>query len=196
MGAGPSGLLLTIQLARGGIDVTLLDAGHDVDERPRAAHYMPCAVAELRKAGVLDDVRAKGLIPGNICWRKLDHSIVAEMRDSSQVNNPDALTVLPLGDLDRILQKHAESYSNVQIYFDHTVQTVEQNETSASVSGTKAEGTSFKFEGDYVCGTDGGQSTIRKNLFGRRFDGFSWDRQLIATNVSACYLLHAKANHV
>ena len=183
MGAGPSGLILALQLGRAGIRCTLLDAGLAVDERPRAAHYMPCAVAEMRKAGVLDDVREQGLIPGNICWRRLDHSVVAEMKDSSQVNNPDALTVLPLGDLGKMLVQHAGKYSNLEILWDHKVEELEQTGTSVLVKGAQSNGTRFEKKGDYLCGTDGGNSTIRKLLFGNRFDGMTWETQIIATNV-------------
>lgn len=183
VGAGPSGLILALQLGRAGVRCTLLDAGKAVDERPRAAHYMPCAVREMRRAGVLDDVRAQGLIPGNICWRRLDHSIICEMKDSSQVNNPDALTVLPLGDLGKLLVKHAETYPHLTIHWDHKVEALEQDDQKVTVSGTMSDGTPFQYAGDYACGCDGGQSAVRKLLFGKKFDGHTWPTQIIATNV-------------
>ena len=186
MGAGPSGLILALQLARANIKCTLLDIGDAVDERPRAAHYMPCAIAEMRKAGVLDDVRAQGLIPGNICWRKLDHSVIAEMKDSSQINNPDALTVLPLGDLGKILVEHASRYECLTIHWGHKVENFKQNHSGVTVSGTRnADGTTFEYTADYLCGTDGGNSTIRKLMFGNKFEGKTWPTQIIATNVSS-----------
>lgn len=190
VGAGPSGLILALQLGRAGINCTLLDAGKTVDDRPRAAHYMPCAVREMRRAGVLDDVRKQGLIPGNICWRRLDHSVIAEMKDSSQVNNPDALTVLPLGDLGKLLVKHAESYPNLRIEWDHKVDSFEQNDDQVTVSGKTSDNKSFQYTGDYLCGCDGGQSVVRKLLFGKRFDGHTWPTQIIATNVSIDTLLY------
>lgn len=144
---------------------------------------MPCAVAEMRKAGVLDDVRAQGIIPGNICWRKLDHSILAEMRDSSQRDNPDALTVLPLGDLGKLLVEHAGRYPNLTIHWGHKVETFEEAARSVVVQGTKSNGEAFEYSGDYLCGTDGGNSTIRKLLFGNKFEGKTWQTQIIATNV-------------
>lgn len=183
VGAGPSGLLLSLQLARAGISCTLLDSGSSVDERPRAAHYGPAAIKELRRAGVLEDIRDQGFIPGNIYWRKLDHSIIAEMRDSSQPNIPDAMTVLPLGDLGKILVKHTENYPNLEVLWSHSVDSISQDESSATASGTRSDGTKFSYSAEYLVGTDGGQSTVRKSLFGRNFEGFSWERQLIATNV-------------
>lgn len=184
VGAGPSGLILTLLLARRGIECTLLDAGDSPDERPRATHYEQAAIQVLRRAGILEDLRSHGYIPGNICWRKLDHSMVAEMRDSSQVSNPDSTTILPLGSLVKILVKHVQTYDNIALHWGHSVTDIGQDNRSAYVGGTQSDGTAFRFEGDFVCGTDGGRSTVRKSLFGRRFEGFSWERQLIATNVS------------
>lgn len=150
---------------------------------------MPCAIAEMRKAGVLDDVRRQGLIPGNICWRKLDHSVLAEMKDSSQRDNPDALTVLPLGDLGKLLVEHAGHYSNLTIHWSHKVESFEEVDQKVTVRGVQGKGTAFEYTGDYLCGTDGGNSTIRKLLFGSKFEGKTWDTQIIATNVSRCVLV-------
>ncbi|KAK5939451.1 hypothetical protein PMZ80_007828 [Knufia obscura] len=105
------------------------------------------------------------------------------MKDSSQVNNPDALTVLPLGDLGKVLVQHANKYPNLEVHWDHTVDDLEQDDKGVIVRGKKSDGTSFQYIGDYCCGTDGGNSTIRKLLFGNRFDGKTWDTQIIATNV-------------
>jgi 2-polyprenyl-6-methoxyphenol hydroxylase-like FAD-dependent oxidoreductase len=39
-------------------------------------------------------------------------------------------------------------------------------------------------KGGYVVGCDGANSVVRKSLFGDEFPGFTWDAQIIATNVS------------
>ena len=39
-------------------------------------------------------------------------------------------------------------------------------------------------EGCIVVGADGANSAVRKGLFGDEFPGFTWDRTIIATNVS------------
>lgn len=41
-----------------------------------------------------------------------------------------------------------------------------------------------ELEADYVVGCDGANSTIRRQLFGDEFPGYTWDLQIIATNVS------------
>lgn len=44
VGAGPSGILLALLLAQHGIQVDVLEALDDIDQRPRGAGYGPAAV--------------------------------------------------------------------------------------------------------------------------------------------------------
>ncbi|KAF2841197.1 FAD/NAD(P)-binding domain-containing protein [Patellaria atrata CBS 101060] len=165
------------------IKVTLLDCSDTIDSRPRAAHYAPSAVRELARAGVLEDVRAQGFIPGNMCWRRVDGSKIVEWNDSSQVNNPEALTVLHIAHLLAVLLDHAQKNPNVDLRWKHTVTDVKQDETSATAVVRKEDGSEIQMSGDYVVGCDGGASRVRKTLFGNKFEGHTWDAQLIATNV-------------
>ena len=62
MGAGPAGLLLGILLSKQGINTIIVEAASKLDENPRAAHYASIAVQEMRRAGVLEDVRKEGAL--------------------------------------------------------------------------------------------------------------------------------------
>jgi 2-polyprenyl-6-methoxyphenol hydroxylase-like FAD-dependent oxidoreductase len=99
VGAGPSGLFLSLLLAKAGIKVTILDAATTIDSRPHAAHYAPSAVRELKRAGVLEDVRHEGFIPNDMSFRRINGSVIVKLKDVSQSRNPEALTVLPLNKL-------------------------------------------------------------------------------------------------
>lgn len=185
VGAGPSGLTLALLLANAGIKVTLLDSAPTIDDRPRAAHYAPSVIQVLRKAGVLEDVRRDGLIPGNMTWRKIDGTPIASLTDCSQSRSPDALTVLPLDKLGKVLLSHAEKNSNITIKWNHTVTNVGFDSRSAWAIILTENGTERKMEADYLCGCDGATSQVRKSLFGdKNFPGKTWDAQIIATNVS------------
>lgn len=185
VGAGPSGLVLTLLLAKAGIKVTLLDAASTIDDRPRAAHYAPSAVRVLRKAGVLDDVRRDGLIPGNTTWRKIDGTPIVSLKDCGRSKTPDALTVLPLDKLGKVLLSHAEENRNVTVKWNHTVVKVGSNDNSAWATVRTEDGTEQEMQANYLCGCDGATSQVRRSLFGdKNFPGKTWDAQIIATNVS------------
>ncbi|OJD38121.1 fad binding domain-containing protein [Diplodia corticola] len=94
-GAGPSGLLLALLLARhpspDPITITLFDAAHGLDPRPRAAYYGPAAVPVLARAGILPDVRSRGYSPRWMTWKKLwtKHPSSSSSSSSSSNNKND-----------------------------------------------------------------------------------------------------------
>jgi 2-polyprenyl-6-methoxyphenol hydroxylase-like FAD-dependent oxidoreductase len=96
VGAGPSGLLLTLLLARlhtypilrnqtqtpdtkqpKPIRVLLLDQSPTLDTNPRATHYGGPAMSILARAGVVEDMRRIGFTPDTVCWRKLSGERIA-----------------------------------------------------------------------------------------------------------------------
>ena len=188
VGAGPSGLVLSLILAKASIKVTLLDSARTIDDRPRAAHYAPSAIRVLNRAGVLEDVRREGFIPKNMTWRKIDGTEIVKITDVSQPWNPEALTVLPLNLLGAVLLSHAEKNCNVTIKWNSLVVDVGSDEHEAWAVIKHANGKETRVTADYLCGCDGGTSQVRRSLFGdKNFPGKTWDAQIIATNVSISY---------
>lgn len=182
MGAGPSGLLLAILLAKQGIQVELLDGATELDKNPRAAHYAPSAIRELRRAGVLDDIKKDGFIPDAVCWREIDGTYLAGLKTDK--SDPDAMQVLPLDRLVKLLNKHLLALPNAEVKMQHKVVGIEQDEKEARVRVETPEGVKM-FSADYIVGADGANSQIRRSLFGDlEFPGETLQDQIIATNVS------------
>lgn len=191
VGAGPSGLLLALMLGKKGIPVRLLEAAASLDNRPRATHYSPPAVYELRRAGVLDDMEIEGsFIPNGACWRKLNGEFLAGV---TAPGNNDAdqtpMICLPLNKLNRILQRQIDRLPHVQIMYSHKVTGLGQDEGKAWVDVETTSGVQ-QFEAQFIVGCDGANSQIRRSLFGDwEFPGFTWDQQIVATNVRYCLAL-------
>ncbi|KAE9365033.1 FAD/NAD(P)-binding domain-containing protein [Stipitochalara longipes BDJ] len=183
VGAGPSGLVLALLLAKSGIKTTLLDAASTLDDRPRAAHYAPSAIRVLKAAGVLEDVRRDGLIPKNMTWRHRDGKVITSISDVAQSWTPDALTVLPLNMLGTVLLRHCVANENVTVLWDKKVTDVGSDEKVAWATVKNKDGSEERWTADYICGCDGANSQVRKSLFGNEFPGHTWDAQIIATNV-------------
>ncbi|KAL2062477.1 hypothetical protein VTL71DRAFT_6743 [Oculimacula yallundae] len=187
VGAGPSGLVLSLLLAKvPGITVILLDSASKVDDRPRAAHYAPSAIRVLAAAGVLPDIRARGLIPDNMTWRNIRGEVITSIKNVSQhPYNPEALTVLPLNMLGELLLEHVARHNNIEVRWNANVVDVVNGEEKvwAVVRRTTEAGDDKKVEGDYLVGCDGANSSVRGKLFGTSFPGKTWDAQIVATNV-------------
>jgi 2-polyprenyl-6-methoxyphenol hydroxylase-like FAD-dependent oxidoreductase len=182
VGAGPSGLLLGILLAKQGIQVQLLEASHELDKNPRAAHYAPSAVYELNRAGVLEDVKRDGIHPDAVCWRHPDGTFIAGIKSRFDIEFP--MVCLPLDRLDVLLLKHFLAVPGNEILWNHKVVSIDQDEDEARVHVETPEGKKT-FGADYVVGCDGANSQIRRSLFGDlNYPGETLQKQIIATNVS------------
>ncbi|GJD04149.1 para-nitrophenol 4-monooxygenase 2 [Colletotrichum higginsianum] len=186
VGAGPAGLLLAILLANDGVEVQVLEAAGDVDRRPRAAYYGTASIPDLKRAGVLDEIRNLGFPPTSFtsrqfggdytCLGLLDTNIIADV-DGQDLRS----ACLPQQDLLEIFVRRVESNPLVKISWKHKVLGVGHDKQSAWVDVETAEGKTT-IEADYVVGCDGAHSVVRKSLFGDEFPGTTWDVQLVSTD--------------
>lgn len=121
--AGPTGLILGLLLAKQGIYVDLLDADATLDKQPRAAHYASPAAYELDRAGVLDDVTARGINHKKMVWRKIDTEVVATLPldRMPKERKRHSMVVLPLGQLGEILYEHLQRQPTARVRWSHRV---------------------------------------------------------------------------
>lgn len=170
VGAGPSGLFLTLQLARAGIPVRLVEMTSELDKKPRATHYGGPAVAELDRAGVGDEARARGFVPAvdpmpSLTWRKLDGTVIGRLPLDVTAGTPDQMVCLPLDQLGALLLEHIERQPKVQVLFRHEVVGLGQNGDKAWVDVETPDG-GKTLKASYIVGCDGGNSQVRRCLFG------------------------------
>ncbi|KAF3767148.1 FAD/NAD(P)-binding domain-containing protein [Cryphonectria parasitica EP155] len=185
VGAGPAGLLLALLLSKHGIPVTIVEMSDQLDQQPRAAHYGPAATPDLQRAGILDELRAKGLSLNTMCWRRSeDHSYISgfDAHVLADVDGNDWRTVsYPLQDLNQLMLDRFLKEYNGNIKWQQKVVDVGQDVDKAWVDLETPDGRK-RLEADYVVGCDGAGSGVRKALFGDEYPGFTWDAQIIATN--------------
>jgi len=183
--------------------VDILETASELDQRPRATHYSSPAVIELRKAGVFEDVEKAGFHPGLVTWRKPDGTEIARMPMSTlEIDYPYPMVCLPVSALGGILMSHVSKLPNIKVLWGHRVVKTGQGDHDAWVdvvhngiknhsirqlqmkNGSLFEkiGITSKMKALWIVGTDGANSTIRKDL-GLTFEGSTWDKQLVATNI-------------
>jgi len=204
VGAGPSGLLLALLLSKHHPDlhVDLLEKASSLDTNPRASHYTPEANMEFERAGILSQVREAGMDANGVSWRKMDENKtrLCRLRNPVPKTKEEAesdefryrMTCLPLHKLGRILEAELLKLNNVNLLYGHEVVDISQAPEKAAVEvkvaapedGPSAASTTITMIADYVVGSDGANSTIRRKLFGDwNWPGFTWDRQIVATNM-------------
>lgn len=191
IGAGPSGLLLAILLAT--LDprpsITILDSAATLNSAPRATHYASPAIKLFRKVGILPEIRRDGYMPTKLCWRKLDGTRLAGF-DRTVCHDGDldgdGLTVYPVGPLCALLERELKERADINVLWGRKVVSFKSGLEDGAKEATvevEADGRTETYTADYAVGTDGGNSTVRRLMFGKRnFPGFTWDKQIMATN--------------
>ncbi|KAF2097709.1 FAD/NAD(P)-binding domain-containing protein [Rhizodiscina lignyota] len=182
VGAGPSGLLLALLLAKQSIKVTILERSHEIDKQPRASFYSEPARHEFRRAGIMDDVKSKAFLASGVSWRHIDGTYICGIHSEGLPDDMRQVS-LPLDELLPLIASHLEKYPSAEILLNHEVTGIGQDDKHAWVDVKTPDGEK-KFSATYIIGCDGGNSKIRRELFGPgNFPGKTWDKQIVATNV-------------
>jgi 2-polyprenyl-6-methoxyphenol hydroxylase-like FAD-dependent oxidoreductase len=191
VGAGPSGLLLALCLAtlNPRPTITILDAAETLNTAPRATHHAAPAIKLFRQLGILPEIRRDGYMPLQICWRKLNGERLAGFDRTNTHDGDldgDGLTVYPIGILCELLIRELKARADIHVTWGSKVVSLqsglEPGDKQATVE-VEEDGKTKTYVADYVIGTDGGNSTVRRLMFGKRnFPGFTWEEQIVATN--------------
>lgn len=114
-------------------------------------------------------------------WRKLGGEILAGFEDLDD-QSPDRFLLYPVHLLCNLLHEHVLRQPTASVSMNHPVVSVGQDDHTAWVN-VKVDNEIRRLEADFVVGCDGASSAVRKSLFGDRFPGFTWDKQIVGTNV-------------
>ena len=176
-------------LAQKDISVTVVEKGSEIDRNPRASFYNTPTIYELRRAGLMEDIMKNAFVPDGVSWRILESSSgekIFEKVCTLLADNPpggETNISLPLDELLPLMAEHLARHPSGKVLLSHEVLSVGQDESKAWVDVKTPDGEK-RLEGDYVVGCDGAPSKVRRELFGNEFPGFTWDKQIVATNVS------------
>jgi 2-polyprenyl-6-methoxyphenol hydroxylase-like FAD-dependent oxidoreductase len=183
VGAGPVGLIIALMLAKQGIGVQLCEAFGEIIQSPRAMAYGPAAVVELERAGVAQECRDIGMEPSDydfvLRWITLDNKLVASL-ESELMEGPPPV-ICGQHRVAEVILKHLDEFPHAKVNWNHKVVGIEQDDKSVTAICETPEGEK-RVTGQYLVGSDGARSSVRK-LIGCTFDGFTYDKMVVATNV-------------
>lgn len=187
VGAGPVGLITALNLARSGIKVLLLESYDTIIQSPRSMAYGPAGVYELERSGIADECRELGMSSEDdynyvVRWITIDNKPICQLESALLGESRQPPVVCGQHLVAGVIMKHLEKYPGMaEVKFGQKVVGIEQDaETVTAVVETK-EGEK-RFRAKYLVGADGARSTVRKQI-GCTFDGFTYDKMIVATNV-------------
>ncbi|MFC0543067.1 FAD-dependent monooxygenase [Kutzneria chonburiensis] len=181
-GAGPTGLTLGIELARRGIPCRLLDKADGLFLGSRGKGLQPRTLEVFDDLGVLDAIRAGGmpfprfrLYSGHdIVWERELHEMLGIDEPKPSPDIPYPLPwLIPQWRTDEILRDRFEALGG-KVEFGTEVVGVEQDDEVRIT--VRRNGIEEVITGDYLIGTDGGRSAVRK-LMNVGFEGETYETE-------------------
>jgi 2-polyprenyl-6-methoxyphenol hydroxylase-like FAD-dependent oxidoreductase len=194
-GGGPVGLTLAIDLGARGIACTLIERKDAPAFLPKMERCNARTLEIFRRMGIADRVRAAGYptaYPMDVYHiitmmqpplARVAYPSVDEARAESAARNDGVLPLEPYQlisqyTLEPLLKQIAEENPLIDVRFGHELISFEQDEGGVTAYARTSGGDDVTFRSAYLVGTDGGTSTVRKQL-GFEMDGQANMRQMM-----------------
>jgi 3-(3-hydroxy-phenyl)propionate hydroxylase len=181
-GAGPVGLVAAANLVRGGVPVTVLEAGADLSTESRASTFHPPTLDMLDQLGAARALIAQGLIAPRFQYRTKQDGVLGQF-DFAAIAD---LTRHPYrvqceqSKLTRILHQQLRGTAQYELQFDAEVREVTQRGTGVEVAIAR-KGKTERRSGRWLIGADGARSDVRRAL-GIEFPGFTWQERFLVVS--------------
>ena len=181
-GAGPTGLMCALALARRGVRVVVCEAEPSLTHDLRAGSFHPPTQEMMAPYGITERMHQHGLQVRR--WQirsrrgglvaEFDLGLLADVTPYPYRLHLEQHRLTPI-QLD-LLRREASA----EVHFGHRITGFEPKSASVLVH-FESDGIPGKLEASWLVGADGGRSTIRK-LMAVEFEGFTWPEQFLVVS--------------
>jgi len=203
IGAGPVGLLTALRLGRAQIPTLVLERHTNLLPTTRAVVYQPVVLPALRSLGILSHIESQAFLNHDgIVWRDISGAQLANMpisgvKGEGEEKAPfDGVLLIGQARMNDLILEELRKCPSVEVRFGHQLVGLEQHPERGSVTAmvhktNPPHDDEVFIEAEYVVGTDGANSTVRR-LSCIPFEGFTWNEfRMIGADV---YYDFAKEN--
>lgn len=162
-GAGPTGLILGNLLGMAGIDTLIIECNAGLSDGPKAIALddeglRACQAVGLGNAVIEDllfDIDAHYVSAGRL---------FAKVAPTSKRNGYPLISTFHQPEFEATLLDGLKRFTCVKLWFQHSLETHEQNDDGVSVCVRTPEGAQIELECAYLLACDGAKSSIRRTL--------------------------------
>jgi 3-(3-hydroxy-phenyl)propionate hydroxylase len=175
-GAGPVGLVAAANLVRGGVPVTVFEAGCDLSQESRASTFHPPTLDMLDRLGAAAPLIEQGLIAPAFQYRSKRQGVLGQFDFGaiSDLTHHPYRVQCEQWRLTRILRQQLE------LQFDAQVKDVTQHGAGVEIA-IERKGRTERRSGRWLIGADGARSDVRRAL-GVEFPGFTWPERFLVVS--------------
>jgi 2-polyprenyl-6-methoxyphenol hydroxylase-like FAD-dependent oxidoreductase len=184
VGAGPTGLLLALVLARLGLRPRVIDAAEGPGTTSRALAVQARTLEFYRQVGLAKEVMDRGLVLGAVnLWRRGDLAAHFDLTSDGTGLSPYPFGVIfPQDEHEALLVAHLEA-AGIVVERRTTIHAVEDRGTAIVAHGQGPAGP-VSFEARYLAGCDGARSVVRSSI-GASFPGGTYEHLFYVADVTA-----------
>ena len=183
-GAGPTGLVLALSLARQGLKPRIVDCAEGPGLASRAMVVQARTLEFYRQLGFADEVVNRGIEVHRIHLRRGgEEKATFEISEMGQGISPFPFALsYPQDDHEKLLGEHL---AELGMSVEWGVELIALDDRGDNVHVTvRNDGALEEFDVDYVCGCDGVHSAVRRSL-DLQFQGGTYDNRFFVADVTA-----------
>ncbi|HKR27571.1 MAG TPA: FAD-dependent monooxygenase [Acidobacteriaceae bacterium] len=182
VGAGPTGLVLALSLARRGISFRLITEAVGPGEHSRAMVVQARTLEFYDQLGIADEVVRQGVIAGGAHLIEHGHQTASfSFKELGEGLSPYPFALAyAQDDHERFLVEQLKALGS-PVEWNSKLAGFVQDERSVRVTVVR-DGHNEEIEADYICGCDGAHSCVRETL-GIGFPGGTYEQQFYVADV-------------
>ncbi len=164
IGAGPTGLTAANLLGQAGIETLVIERNTQTCAFPRAIAIDDEGLRVFQAMGLLKEVLAHARLNVKAQYISRPHHFLAKVAPQEHRNGFPLISTFHQPTLERILLKGLERFPCVQVFFQHTLETLEQDEQRVHISVRTPADLLSSVKCSYLLACDGGKSLVRRIL--------------------------------
>lgn len=163
VGAGPTGLTAANLLGKAGIQTLLIERNATLCTHARAIAIDDEGLRICQSIGLSETLHPHLLLNLD-AWYVAEKQLLAHVSPTLQANGHPLISTFHQPTLEQLLLQQLQRYSHVEVRFQHTLISFQQDSHNVSLTLHNEQGTAIQVECDYLLACDGGKSTIRRAL--------------------------------
>jgi 3-(3-hydroxy-phenyl)propionate hydroxylase len=163
VGAGPTGLAAGNLLGLLGVDTLILEQNVTLSDCPKAISIDDEGLRICQAMGIGKEVLEHVLLDIDAHYLSKQR-FLAKVSPTSRRNGYPLISTFDQPTFEATLLNGLERFTCVKVFFQHTVETIEQDEQAVRLSIRRPDGSLLQVECAYLLACDGGKSPIRHAL--------------------------------